>query len=96
MLPMPPTMTMAATLIDTNRLMLLGKIEPTRPAKIAPPRPANAAPRMYASSFVWIRFTPIASATSSSSRMATQARPMRPARSRKATNATSAAKMSAM
>ena len=93
---MPPTMTIAATLIDTNRLMLLGKIEPTSPAKIAPPRPANAAPRMYASSFVWIRFTPTASATSSSSRIATHARPMRPARSRNATNATIAAKTSAM
>ena len=43
---MPPTMMIAATLIETISWMLLGKIEPTSDAKIAPPRPANAAPSM--------------------------------------------------
>ena len=96
MLPMPPTITMATTLIDSWSWMLEAKMDPTSAAEMAPARPAKPPPSMYASSFVWTRLTPIPSATSSSSRTAIHDRPSRDPRRRQATKATTAAQARAM
>jgi hypothetical protein len=77
MLPIPPRMITASTLIETMSLKLFGNTEPIFAAKKAPPRQAIPAPMAKARSLYLITLIPMASATDSSSRIAAHALPTR-------------------
>jgi hypothetical protein len=86
MLPIPPRMIAASTVIETRSSKLSGVTTERLTAKNAPERHPTAAPMAKARSLYLMTLIPMASATSSSSRMAAQARPTREYWSRHDTN----------
>ena len=81
-LPIPPKMTMTRMIMEMRMRKLDGKMEPTLAEKMAPLNEASTAPTTKAMSLALTVFTPMVSATVSSSRMAIQARPSRDRSSR--------------
>src|ERR1043166_1081611 len=77
MLPIPPSTTIATTMMDSTRTKLSGEMNPCIAENMPPARPPKLAPMVKASSFRLRVLMPIARAAISSSRIASQARPMR-------------------
>src|ERR1051325_2164244 len=77
MLPIPPSTTIATTMMDSTRTKLSGEMNPCIAENMPPARPPKLAPMAKASSFRLRVLMPIARAAISSSRIASQARPMR-------------------
>ena len=76
-LPMPPTMMITRTVIDTTMSKVWGNTEPIWEANKVPPKLARMAPTTKADNLAVTMLIPIASATDSSSRIAIHARPHR-------------------
>ena len=77
MWPMPPSTTIASTMIDSVSENDSGETKPWKAANIAPDTPPKVAPIANASSLMLRVLMPIALAAISSSRIAIQARPRR-------------------
>ena len=81
MLPMPPKTIITRIITETGKPNMSGVAVCSLATYSTPVAPAKAAPVAKASSLNWARFTPIAPAAISSSRIAIQARPTRESRS---------------
>ena len=87
-LPMPPSTTMASTMMLSTRMKLSGLMKPWIALNMPPAMPPNDAPIANASSFTRVVLMPIARAAISSSRIASQARPRRESCRRRFTTTT--------
>ena len=74
---MPPSTTIATTMIDSCSTKLSGEMKPWIEEKMPPATPPKLAPIAKARSLMRVVLIPIARAAVSSSRTASQARPMR-------------------
>ena len=74
---MPPSTTIASTMIDSNSPKLSGLTNSCVAEKMPPAMPPNDAPIANARSFTLRVLMPMALAATSSSRIASQARPSR-------------------